>query len=266
MPAFSTGAVNWVTAYQHLVDETKQRADENITHVKLSICRAIRYYRTHSFHFNLSTTYFYLMEDYPIVPIGSWGYDATAADEVSHVSLPTDGSGQTAPADILTVKSIKLRPYPNDSDFWTRPLDHIGEDTMRELQALGSPSVPGEPEFFTRWNKSLQFHPIPREDYLVKLDYTRDLGSPYALYEGETTGWKFYDPTGAEMVDSFTSPWFNEASELINARAKWILYRQYLDDQGKAIAARELEIESLASLEKMMTNMNEAVEIVPEYP
>ena len=112
-------------------------------------------------------------------------------------------------------------------------------------------SVEGYPDEWAWFGEKLHFAPVPNGVYTVRLDYIKDLGLPTYQYTGGE--WVFYDSelTGAgSLADSFTNDWIKNASELIDARARWFLWTNYYKSDENADRAKATELDALSVLRK----------------
>ncbi|WP_079212947.1 hypothetical protein [Brucella pituitosa] len=107
--------------------------------------------------------------------------------------------------------------YSEDGDAQRRVLTRVSPDELETL-SYGT-AAKGQPNSFTYFGQRIRLYPIPGEqEYTIRLQ----LG-PYRL--------------GPVQSADDSNVWFTEAFDMVKARAKFELYRNYLQDEQLAVAA-----------------------------
>ena len=206
--SLNTPGDNLGTIIERIINEVSRTASADRDTVKMAIISAIRYFRDHRFWFNEGTHEFDLT-------VNQQEYETETAD--------TKGP----PADWLR----HITAYINITGTRYLEMDHVSIEEMR--WHTPTDTMAGIPSWWTYFNETMFFAPIPSQADAVRFDYVKDLGTPSYNWGG--TDWLFSGPQGDPLLDSWTSRWFIDAEELIRARAKWDLYYNYLDDDQNAM-------------------------------
>jgi len=196
------------TMVQRIINEVSRTATADEDSVKMAIISSIRHFRDHRFWFNEGTHTFTLTAD---------------QQTYSFETASTEGP----PED--WIRPITAYVYVSSTRYLM--MDQVDIEQLR--WATPTSSVTGTPSIWSWYGQQMHFAPIPDSADSVRFDYVKDIGTPSYNWDG--TGWLFSAPAGDTLLDSWTSSWFQEAEELIRARAKWDLYYNYLDDDQNAM-------------------------------
>lgn len=210
---------NFGTMAQRIKDEILRDTSVDVTYAKKAIVSAIRTYRYHRFWFNEGT--FSL---------------ATVDGTQSYAAVSSGTAGY--PRDLIVVDRLTLV----NSDTLS-PLEKVGIQSFRDMDT--SDTSEGRPSHWTFHHEALLLYPTPDAVYTIRGDYVKELTASdggnsrlgmVAAYE--SGAWTFEDVDGNTLTDAYTSAWFDEAEELIRAKAKALVYGEVLRD-GKAAADQE---------------------------
>lgn len=220
LPLSSSGTPNLGTMVQRIKDEVLRDTSTEENYIKKAISSAIRFYRYHRFWFNEGTFTLATVDgtkDYVAVSSGSSGY----------------------PRDLILIDHLTL---VNGQSLM--PLKKVGIQEFRALDT--SDSHEGVPSHWTFHHETISLHPTPNAVYSIRGDYLKELtGSDgdedrlgfSAVYADDA--WSFRDVDGNLLTSLYTSAWFDEAEELIRAKAKSLVYGEVLRD-SKAAAEQEI--------------------------
>lgn len=208
---------------QRIQDEVIRNTSVDSVYIKKAIVTSIRHYRYHRFWFNQG------------------GFSMVTADgdqEYTAISSGSDGY----PRDLISVDRLTLTH--NDSLI---PLEKVGIQRLRDLDA--SASHEARPSHWAFHHETLILYPTPDAVYTITGDYVRELtvsdpglGTSYAPGIEATyvsPNWTFTDMDGTALTDDCTNAWFDEAEELIRAKAKSLVYGEVLRD-SKGAAEQEI--------------------------
>lgn len=215
--------VNWITVVERIVREIKRAGDEDRDAIKQSICTSMDFWRPHRFDFNEVTGYWWALEDV-------YEYRGVSDRWTGEVPQKPESGDESIPIDIVKTDVLKVKG--EDDDWWSRPLEQVTVQELRYWRRTDNHS--GTPRYYAWYDDGIDIYPTPNRDFIVKMDYVRDLGVVRYQYD-ETSGWTYFEPfTGAILSNSYINEWFTHAEELIRLRAKWDLYTNYLEDQKSA--------------------------------
>lgn len=145
-----------------------------------------------------------------------WTFNTVSAQET--IAQATASTSDLLAWDVVTLTR-------NSTDIY--PLEQISFQQLRELNNSGTSSR-GCPTLFSLFNKNFYFYPVPDAAYAV------------TVY-----GQRGYSTLSASAD---TNDWLSEAEDLIEARARWWLYKRVIRDADEAAAAKDEEMEALESL------------------
>lgn len=146
----------------------------------------------------------------------SWSFSATSATEVV-----TQASASTS--DLIEI--IKVTLTRNSTDIY--PLDVISYQELRDKATTGT-SHRGPPVEYAFFKNNFHLYPVPDQNYTI------------TVY-----GKKGYANLSAS---SDTNDFTTEAEDLIEARARWWIYKRVIKSNEHANSAKEEEIEALSGL------------------
>jgi hypothetical protein len=218
----------WGAMVQRIEDETA-RENVDADAIKKAICSAIKYYRSHRFWFNEG--------EIPITTV-----DGTAAYTLGTLI----GSGTYPNWAMIEIDTARLL---HNSVY--HALRHLPVATFRST--FSSTTLEGMPSHYTWYDDQIFFGPIPDDAYTVYLAGVADVGSPDYTYNG--SAWAFNVGTSADGVataitDDFTNSWFVKGEALIRARAKAILYGDYLGNSQRAAEQYNLALDEYNALKR----------------
>ncbi len=140
---------------------------------------------------------------------------------------PTTPSPGTLPSDIMEIDSITLT-----ANSRIYQLDAMSYTDMDAIDA-GTTPLAGYPRLWSWYADQLRLYPTPNQAYVLTI-----------------SGQYFYPDLSA---DTDSTPWTNQAEELIRCRAKRDIYAHVMLDDANAIRMDGLEQRALRSL-KAQTN------------
>ena len=160
-----------------------------------------------------------------------WTFSTVAAQET--VAFATASTSDLLSVDLATLTR-------NSNDIY--PIDPITFQEMRGINTTGTTSQ-GNPTLYALFNKTFYFYPVPNAVYTV------------SLY-----GQKSY---AALASNTDTNDFLSEAEDLIEARARWWLYKRVIQDPDAAALAKEEELEALDALQAKNTQLVSTGKIKP---
>lgn len=120
----------------------------------------------------------------------------------------------------------------------------LQQRTFQYLENVDRNSFTGNPTICSWYENSLFLYPIPDNVYLITLDYKK----LYSLL----------------IEDGDTNDFVVNAPSLIKAKAKWIIYMQFLKDPEMAQIEEACEMKALAQLSMRSEQLSVPNEVVPE--
>jgi hypothetical protein len=120
----------------------------------------------------------------------------------------------------------------------------LQQRTFQYMENVDRNSFTGNPTICAWYENSLFLYPIPDNVYVVTLDYK-----------------KLYLPL---TEDDDTNDFTVYASSLIKAKAKWILYMQFLKDPEMAQIEEVCEMKALGQLTTRSEQLSVPNEVIPE--
>jgi hypothetical protein len=209
---------------QRLAEETVRSDSAETDKFARCVEWAIRYYRRERFSFNESV----------------WTFN-TAADQASSGAdsgTPAAAAGDGYAPDFLRYIQLTLK---YDSTYF--PLDPISHSEYRDVRT--NDSTTGIPELFSWYEEKFYFYQTPDDAYEITLDYIKDIGTPLSTYADGSWSTTI---DGVAIPDSYTSSWFDEAANLIAARARFQWYSKFDRNKDEAAIAAGDERQELRSL------------------
>jgi hypothetical protein len=210
---------NWGTMVRRVQEEVHRYDDDSKDRIKRAICHAVDNEQYNDYYFNESTYTFILTSG-----TFEYGQETSAGDADGH------------PADFLKIREMTL-----EVDGYVQwPIRAVPLRRFRKDQITSS--YRGYPDRYSWDREKILFDPTPNGAYNVILDYTADIGTPYARYSAAGTWvYNYFDSsTGSDesVVDLTANAWFEEGSELILSVAKEYLYSNVFEDLQKAQVSR----------------------------
>jgi hypothetical protein len=214
---------DWRTTKRSIQERIHRYGTNDPDTISRALAEAIRFYSRHNFWFN---------ED---------SYDFTLTDGTENYGEESSpGAADGYPADML--KAIKLSLKVSNSWY---DITNMSISKYRKL--FIESSYKGYPEHWTWYAKEFLFEPAPNGDYTVRLDYTKDIGTPVESYDG--SNWSFTDSTdGTTVDDGWTNDWMTEAADLVVARACWWLLTHVFRNTELGMLAKAEEEQQLKEL------------------
>ena len=201
---------NWGTAKRRVVEETHRYGTLDDDFASRALCWAIDRFKTENLKFNQDT------DDFSTVA-GTYSYDKETSD----------GAGDGYPT--YMVMPIELSLIVSDS-YYIMTNEPIREFRRNQVAS----SYRGYPSRWVWEFEKFLFDPTPNGVYTVRVDYTKDLGTPVASYA--SSAWT-YSVKGVSLTDAYTNAWFTQGMEVIVAAAKWwILSNVFYDIKGAQAA------------------------------
>jgi hypothetical protein len=214
--------MNWISTVQRTKEELHRFGTADVDTVKRALARAIEYYKDYSFFFNQAT------------------YDITlTAGTYAYGEESSDGAADGYPSDFYTPLSLVLVA----SSYEYPPMTQLDIQAFRRAQELSTSR--GYPYEYTILDDEILLNPNPSDDFTLRLDYIKDIGTPSATYNGTT--WA-YTVDGTTLLDSYTNAWMTHGQDLIVERAKAIVLGSNFKDLEAAQASRILENEYMGAL------------------
>lgn len=244
LPLASSGTPDLGTMTQRIRDEILRDTDVETNYIKKAIASAIRTYRYHRFWFNEGTFTLSTVDgtqDYSAVSSGSAGY----------------------PRDLISVDRLTL--VHNTSLI---KLPKVGIQEFRDLDS--GDNTEGRPSCWTFHHESLMLYPTPDAVYTIRGDYVKELTGLdgdddrlglSAVYVDDA--WSFRDVDGNLITDSYTSAWFDEAEEMVRAKAKALVYSEVLRDTKAAAEQEAIAASHYANLKHATDGFEMPERIVP---
>lgn len=212
---------NWRTAKRTVQEMLHRHGTSDPDINSRAICEAIRHYSSVNFYFNQGT------------------YDFLTTDGENEYGTETEsGAADGYPQDM--VKPIKMSLQVSSTWYDISP---ISIDYYRDL--FQSTSYKGFPEKWAWFSQNIMLEPTPNDEYTVRLDYIKDIGSPVASYSG--TAWSFL-VGGSAVAETYTNGWFVQALDLIVSRSVYFVATQYLQNNELAMFSKAQEMEKLSEL------------------
>ena len=206
---------DWGTAVQMVTERVHRYGTADPDIVKRGLCYSIGRRNEEDYFFNEDT------KDVSTVA-GQFAYDVETGA----------GAGDGYPIDLIKFKELSLQT----SNTWY-PIRNIAIRRFRKEQV--SSSYRGYPEEWCWFNKQLLLSPNPNGAYTVRVDYTKDIGTPIAAYSSSV--WAF-TVGGVTLTDTYTNDWFEEGLYLITNEACYWIFSQILGDTEQAgLALREVD-------------------------
>lgn len=168
------------------------------------------------------------------------------------------GQGDGIPTDLLEFdEPLRIDVNPISAEF-VQSSEEIGPPRLAIMERISELRLrvyeqgvnnPGTPYFWAYFGGKIRLYPPPDDAYFIHIPYLQEMETPsYQIVGG---AWTFYDSAGVEInPDSYSTPWLDEAEELIRARTEKMLYAQLLRDPKGANNAQQIEMEALQELEK----------------
>jgi hypothetical protein len=129
---------------------------------------------------------------------------------------------------------------------WT-PSRRLREYALTDLVARFSENVSGIPRGIAFDGTTMVVRPVVEPAYQVELNYMKDINRP--IHKFVDGVWLMLDSvTGEKMDDETTSPWFDQAQDLIHWSAVNSLSMGVYGDPEKAQMAKVMEKEALRDL------------------
>lgn len=133
------------------------------------------------------------------------------------------GSADSIPSTIAEIDEVTLTQTSTN----IYPLNPTSFSSIRSMNTGGT-SYTGEPLDFAYYMEKFWLSPIPNAVFTVTV---------------------YFKKTYAQLsADGDTNDWTEEAEDLIEARARWWLYRRIIRNFDEAAAAKAEELEALSSL------------------
>lgn len=223
------------TLREQIKATTSRRNSKDDHHVNVAISKAIRRYYRRKFRFN--TVVIQMALNGERTEMAGGDYLATCIEEPPDPEVCT----YYYPWDLLRfIRMSRLE--------WT-PTRHLREYSLTDLTGRFSENLTGIPYGIAFDGTVIVVRPIVEPAYPVELNYMKDTGRPISKWVDGN--WLMLDSvTGEKMADDTTSPWFDQAQDLIHWAACYELYMGVYGDLEKAQAAKQMERESLKELER----------------
>ena len=227
---------NWGTAVRMVTERVHRYGTSDPDIVKRGICYAIGRRNDDDFYFNEDT------RDMSTVD-GQFAYDVETSS----------GAGDGYPDDLIKYKELSFQT----SNTWY-PMQNIAIRRFRKDQV--SSSYKGFPQSWCWYGEQLLLDPTPNGVYTIRVDYTKDIGTPIATYSGGT--WAF-TAGGVTIDDAYTNEWFGEGLYLITSEACYWIFSQILGNNEQAMATYREVDEQINSLYVRSEHSNVPREAAP---
>ncbi len=139
------------------------------------------------------------------------------------------GTSDGLPSDILEIDYVEIAI--NNTDYRLTPRSYA------YIQEVDPSVYTGDPDDYAWYASKMHLYPVPDASYTVTVSYSKS-------YDEMTT-------------DAATNDFTTDAEELIEARARWWLYRRVIKSPQDADMAKGDEVEALVALtsqtEKLVT-------------
>lgn len=132
------------------------------------------------------------------------------------------------PSDIAEIDVVKITFSSTDKPELTRR-------SYQWLQETDISAVTGRPSDYAWYKSNLYLYQIPNSIWTVTISYQKT----YSALSG----------------DSDTNDWTTDAEDLIEARARWWLYKRVIKDMEEAESAKLEELEALRALQAKTTKL-----------
>jgi hypothetical protein len=139
----------------------------------------------------------------------------------------------TIPSDIREINNIQITIGSYDYEVKPRSIDYIINTDPSNYN--------GDPTDYAFYNQSIYFSPTPNATRTITIYYDKS----------------YADLSATSDTNDFTT--IPIATDMIRARAEWILYKQLLGDNESAALSKELEIDSYYQLKKQTENFQAGV-------
>lgn len=206
------------TMTQRIKEELPRNASNDDERIYRAIIDSIRFYRHHRFPWNEESGTFAMVADQQAYGLGS--------------------GANNVPADFLWPIAL----FVEVSNSW-RELDQIPFSMLRYLTPTSTQS--GYPSKYAWHDNQLWFVAIPFTTDDIRIDYVKDIDTPYATYDG---AWEFYEGDGTALAGTYTNAWFTDAEELIRLHAEAQLARVVFKDDELADRLEQRESFILGNL------------------
>lgn len=225
---------NWTTFVERIVAEIHRKRTVDRNAVQRAAITAIRHYRWHRFHFNMGRATMQTEADR-----GEYGFESFR------------GAGDGVPKDLLEFDRLIVdhTTVANLDDGAASNLINMERITHDKMRGLLQGTTTGSfPYWYSYYDQTLFLFPPPKDEYIIHIEYLRDLDTPnYQFMGGE---WVFYDAGGTEITDAYSNPWLVHAEELIRSRTKAEVLGSVLEDTEGMQIARGMEREALRDLQR----------------
>lgn len=217
------------TLQEKIYRTTSRKSSTDETHVLDAIEKACRRYHRRRFRFNVTTATIAL------------NGERTERSPDGNLDDGGDPATYYYPWDLL--RSIRLSRLE-----WT-PSIHLVEYTLTELTKQFSVNSTGIPQGYAWDDDELVVRPVVSAGYEIELSYLKDVNRPVLQWSEGI--WTVIDSvSGAKMEKTQTSPWFDEAQDLIHWSACNELFMGVYGDMEKAGRAAQMEMRALRDLQR----------------
>lgn len=223
------------TLREQIKRTTSKKSASDDHHVNDAIAKACRKYYRRAFRFNTTTISMALQGE----------RTEQAQGDYLSLSLPEppgpDVTTYFYPWDMLRHKRMSRVEWS--------PRRHLVEYSLTDLTANFPDELTGIPYGIAYDGKVMVVRPIVEPGYPVTFNYLQEVERPMVKFEDGK--WLMINAlTGEKMEDETTSPWFDEAQDLIHWAAVYSLSMGVYGDPERAQMAGPMELQALRDLER----------------
>lgn len=213
-------AITLGTLIQRIKEELPRHASADDDRITLAILSTLEYYKHKQLGFNEGTATF-----------------TTTVDQESYGNESEEGAGAGYPNDLLAPGVVFLEHAGGTwVDLPQRNIDYIRQENYTDVYQ-------GYADYYAWFEEKIYLTPVPHVTYDIRLDYIKDLGSPFAVYE--SNAWVFKEDITEDPIDNtYENDWFDKAEELIRLHAKIDLNENVFKNLREAdrLRGRESEV------------------------
>lgn len=223
---------NYKEMIDHIASFTHRNNVDHRYSIAAAVAQSIRHYHRREFTFNWKEA------------------DLDLTVNVDDYEVETDPAGVDAsklPYGFLKIKALYPPGYP-DGKLWPK-----SPDDFRKYHF----ETNGEPKVYTWIAGKLRVAPVPDATETHTLEYIKDIGTPHVYLDPDDGTTKF-EVDGSAVTDAYTNAWFDEAFDLIAARAQYILWMGEFASLKRANLAKVMEKEALRELQGFDSPLAEA--------